>query len=114
MLIKDFLILADLRDTLFSPKVVDIAGRAIEHYGVKSQITKAKEECKELVLSLYDYEQVIDDENTVYDKVDIKNAVIDEIADVLFITIQVAAILGEKEVAERILFKANRLESRMK
>lgn len=95
----------EVRDTLFSQQVLDIIDQAITHYGSHAQMAKAKEECYELIAAIDDLKQIKN--VTTY------NAAIDETADVLFTALQMAKILGSEDVAERIMFKAKRLEKRI-
>ena len=95
----------EVRDALFSPQVLAIVDQAIEHYGSPAQMAKTREECFELIEALDNLKQKRD--ATTLD------AAIDETADVLFTALQMAKILGSEDVAERIMFKAKRLEKRI-
>ena len=95
----------EVRDTLFSPQVLAIVDQAIEHYGSPAQMAKTKEECYELIEAIDNLKQVRN--------VTTHNAAVDETADVLFTALQMAKILGSEDVAERIMFKARRLEKRI-
>jgi len=94
-----------LHDILFCPFVVITADAAIRCFGSLAQLDKTREECNELAVALKDFEKHHDnDPNDVY-----RQAAIDETADVLLTALQAARILGSEDVADRILFKAQRL-----
>lgn len=76
-------------------KYADIVARyAIKTFGKEHQIRKAKEELFELIVALNSQSPV---------------AIVDEIADVLLTTLQLAQIFGKKECEDRFNFKVNRL-----
>lgn len=77
--------------------------KAIDHYGQDAQILKAVEECNELATSLMHYRS---------GKVE-KEAVVQEIADVLVVANQLRLIFGPKETELAIEAKVERLASRM-
>jgi NTP pyrophosphatase (non-canonical NTP hydrolase) len=73
---------------------------AIEKFGQKHQLKKAVEECTELSLAVQHFQ----DEKVTAD------AVIDEIADMTIMVIQLTEIFGEMNVLLRVSEKINRLE----
>jgi hypothetical protein len=80
----------------------EILHKAIEHYGIDYQVLKAMEEIDELRYELYRPLKEVE-------------YIIDEIADVTIMLEQLKLIYNcEKEVNERIEFKIDRLEKRIK
>lgn len=95
----------DCITSLNSEFVLTIAKQAIMHYGAHHQIDKNIEEMKELISALKKLK--ID-----FDKHTVVNTV-DEVADVLFTTLQTAMMIGDSAVRDRIVYKAQRLMHRM-
>ena len=81
----------------------DICRKAINHYGMFTQIDKAIEEMGELIVVLEHFK------NRKLDKA----AIVTEIADVHIMTTQLSLIFGEREVAREVTAKLNRLEGRI-
>lgn len=74
--------------------------KIIKHYGEKNQIEKCCEEMKKLTFELN--KNVIDSE-----------LVIDEIADVIITTLQMALIFGFERVMNRVQYKISRTITRI-
>lgn len=81
----------------------DICRKAINHYGMFTQIDKAIEEMGELIVALEHFK------NRKLDK----EAIVTEIADVQIMTKQLSLIFGETEVAREVEFKLHRLDGRI-
>jgi NTP pyrophosphatase (non-canonical NTP hydrolase) len=77
--------------------------KILNHYGIVSQINKAIEELTELSLVLQHY----------VSKKATNEEVVDELADVLVMAIQLKHWFGNKEVAERFKYKIDRQLSRI-
>jgi len=93
-----------IESLLFGADPVDLFDRALEVWGAEAQIMLAIEENSELNTELArDYRERNDTED-----------VVDEIADVLIATRQLARIYGEEQVAERVKFKMDRLRERVR
>lgn len=85
---------------------LDSIKRIANHYGLKHQICKAKEELQELYTALLDYQEDDSKENL--------KAIITEIADVEIMTAQLKYLLEiNGEVDDEKLFKINRQLKRM-
>ena len=86
---------------------LDSIKRIANHYGIRHQICKAKEELQELYTALLDYQEDESKENL--------KAIITEIADVEIMTSQLKYLLDftEKEVENEKLYKINRQLKRM-
>ena len=76
---------------------------ALEHYGVHSQIVKCMEECGELIQALA--RKMCGEEN-------IEN-VVEELADVEIMLMQMRAVFGRHEVHRMMVQKLARLKMRM-
>ena len=92
---------------------------AVEKYGFKHQKMKCAEELNELLFVFKNDHAKFTAKVDEYDLHDfsfdeINSALIDEIADVWFTTIQIAEVLGLEKVFDRLEFKVKRLEGRMK
>lgn len=81
----------------------EIYKKAIETYGVESQIKMAIEEMAELTNALMKLQR---------GRVTIPD-VVEEIADVKIMCEQLAYVFGQKEVETQVSFKTNRLKFRM-
>lgn len=77
---------------------------AIWAYGEHAQTRQAVEELGELIVAIAKYRRGSVD----------KDAVIDEIADVRIMAMQLSLIFGEEAVEDRIIYKLNRLNERLK
>lgn len=77
---------------------------AILAYGEYAQTRQAVEELGELIVAIAKYRRGSVD----------KGAVIDKIADVRIMAMQLTMIFGEETVKERIVYKLNRLNERLK
>ncbi len=85
---------------------LDSIKRIANHYGLKHQIGKAKEELQELYTALLDYQEDDSRKNL--------KAIITEIADVEIMTAQLKYLLDiNGEVDDEKLFKINRQLKRM-
>lgn len=93
----------DIHDALFNHKSREILRQAIQYFGSIPQMHKTIEELTELSAAL-----------TFFLKTNfqcrMREEVIDEIADVIIMCMQSSMIMGEKDVADRIEFKLNRLK----
>lgn len=78
-----------------------ILQHALSHYGVVHQTRKCVEELAELQVAL------------LHDLDGKPAAVVDELADVFVMTMQMAIVHGEEAVKERIAYKLARLSARM-
>lgn len=78
-----------------------VCHQALIHFGHVNQLEKCKEELHELLYELNQF-----DPN--------KERLVDEVADVIIMMIQMTLLLGEEEVNDRIEFKLKRLQDRMK
>lgn len=90
----------------------DVATKALETFGVRHQLGKAKEECAELIVALDGYLKYIRRAPSYIDADTLDKHianVIDELADVLITVFQATLVFGEEEVRERISFKLDRL-----
>jgi len=76
---------------------------AIERYGFRRQVEKAEEEMAELMSALHHFK---DGRATMDD-------VVEEIADVAIMTLQLAMIFGKEEVEDEVAWKLKRLEERL-
>lgn len=81
----------------------DILECAISSYGKHAQIRQAVEELGELIVAIAKYKRGSVGED----------AVIDEIADVRIMAMQLSLIFGEDDVKDRIVYKLNRLNERL-
>jgi predicted nucleic-acid-binding protein len=79
--------------------------KAIEKWGIDAQLYKLEEELVELLLVLKHMNKDETDERV--------NDVVDEIADVYILIYQSFNIFDRKKIAERIVFKQNRLDKRI-
>ena len=85
---------------------LDSIKRIANHYGLKHQIGKAKEELQELYTALLDYQEDDSKENL--------KAIVTEIADVEIMTAQLKYLLEiNGEVDDEKLYKINRQLKRM-
>lgn len=85
---------------------IDNIKRIADHYGLKHQIGKAKEELQELYTALLDYQEDDSRKNL--------KAIITEIADVEIMTAQLKYLLDIKEkVNKEKVYKINRQLKRM-
>jgi len=86
--------------------VRDICLDAIKHYGIDGQVTKCLEEISELAEALSPFNggnlTLISTDN-----------IVDEIADVAIMILQMQMIFGEDRVSKRMEFKIERLRNRM-
>ncbi len=83
---------------------LDVCKKAIREFGEKNQIEKAFEELGELSMELF----YMDGEKYIPENM------IDEIADVIIMSRQLALIFGEAKVRERVKFKIDRLRIKLK
>ena len=88
---------------IFSAEVLE---KAIAHYGIDAQLDQVSEECLELALAIRKYKRQPCDGT--------KWNMMDEIADVIIMAAQASIIVGVEAVEERMMFKLNRLEERIK
>lgn len=95
----------DCITVLDSEFVQQIARSAIMHYGPYHQFDKNIEEMNELIEAIKMLKKDFDKHTVVH--------VVDEIADVLFTTLQTAIMIGDSAVKDRIIFKAQRLMQRI-
>lgn len=85
---------------------IDSIKRIANHYGLKHQMGKTKEELQELYTALLDYQEDDSEENL--------KAIITEIADVEIMTAQLKYLLDVKEkVNKEKTYKINRQLGRM-
>lgn len=85
---------------------IDSIKRIANHYGLKHQICKAKEELQELYTALLDYQEDESRENL--------KAIITEIADVTIMVEQLRLLMDvDEEVETEIEYKLNRQLRRM-
>lgn len=77
---------------------------AITTYGWRAQTRQAVEELGELIVAIAKFRRGSVD----------SAAVIDEIADVQIMAMQLSMIFGEEDVKARIEYKLNRLDERLK
>ena len=97
-------------------KASKVGAEAVKDFGYNNQREKCIEECDELISAL------MHQRSKEFGKIElhpstgeeIKTEIIDEIADVWFTTLQIAQELGIEKVVDRLEFKVNRLEQRMK
>jgi NTP pyrophosphatase (non-canonical NTP hydrolase) len=73
----------------------------IINYGAVHQLEKNIEELDELIIAITRLIENFDKQNVPF--------VVDEVADVLFTTLQTAIMIGDSAVSDRIIFKARRL-----
>lgn len=78
--------------------------RAILHFGLEYHFNKVKEECAELIVAISHFQ---DGKCTLEE-------LIDEVADVFIISNQAARQIGEESVQDRVDFKVNRVDERIK
>lgn len=84
----------------------------INHYGSYAQEQKCAEECSELIRAIirdntFKY-------NSLGDNEEIQNNLLEEVADVYIMVMQMALVFGENRVGGMILEKLARTEERMK
>jgi len=83
---------------------------AVRHYGAEAQIKKTQEELRELDHALTEYRFAKSRSSVGPATAD----VIDEIADVLIMAIQLRVIFGGHAIDERVQFKIERQVRRMR
>jgi len=87
----------------------EILKQAIEKWGADNQIDMIQEECIELALAIQKYKRVkLGASKPIY------NNVIDEIADVKIMIAQAELIFDSEAINDRVKFKMDRLEKRIK
>lgn len=91
-------------------KNIEILNKAIEVYGIESQIEMIIEECAELIFALQKYKRHIQTNDIAQFVSDIQQ----EIADVKIMIYQAEQIFGEDEVEIFLNNKIKRLQNRLK
>jgi len=86
------------RTSIFNGDIMKQTKIILDHYGISRQIDKALEELAELTLTLHHYK----DNKATADEV------IDELADVLNMALQLKHWFGDDEVAKRFQYKIER------
>jgi len=81
----------------------EIYNKALAHFGKDAQVIKCVSECNELATVLLHYREEKKKDADV----------IDEIADVIICSRQMAILFGEDAVNDRIHYKMNRLRGMM-
>ncbi len=89
----------------------EICVDAINHFGVDHQLEKCKEELIELLSAIHDYQKpTLECSNCVGT---VEKNIVDEIADVIVMMMQLTIIFDNDRVNERVEFKMNRLNKRI-
>lgn len=84
---------------------MNICTQAVAHYGNRSQLEKAEEECLELALALQRLKSSADRVT--------RQEIITEVADVQIMLYQVLMIIGCEDFEEELEYKVKRLKQRL-
>ena len=98
-------------ETISDSEAMHICMRAVEKWGLDSQLGMIQEEAQELGLAMHKLRHRAGGRQ---DDIDEKEAdVIDELADMHIMLMQAKLIFDDDKIQERINFKLNRLKQRL-